>query len=272
MHHLERRGHHLDGVHPRRTGYLHDQQHHGQGLADVLERGRQGVDEAHVHERRERAGRHERHRAHALHAHDQVARAHDEGLHRAQHDEQKPAAQIPLRRPEGAHAAGINLQLDDGDEHEAADPQRQVGVERRHARPVVVHGVHRPRVDLHGRGHEVGHVGGLDAPQRRQFLDGGGVVQGLQVGDGGRQAVLRGFQRAAGGSGRALRFAQRAPQGVQQPLGLFEGGFQAGHGACHLGGQLKRRRPARSTGRAGHLRRCPAAPGRWPQARPASPR
>ena len=131
---LEEAGHHLDGVHARRTRDLHDDKNDADSLADMLKRGGQRIDDVDVGERDSDAAQHEQQRVDALHANHQIAHRNDDGLERTQDHHQQPAAKVALTRRKATDALAVDLELVDGDEHIAAHPQRQIGVERSNAR------------------------------------------------------------------------------------------------------------------------------------------
>ena len=131
---LEEAGHHLDGIHARRAGDLHNDEDDANGFTDMLKGGGQRIDDVDVGERDCDAAQHKEQRIDALHANDQVAHRNDNGLERAQDHQQQPAAKVALTRRKATDALTVDLELVDGDEHIAAYPQRQIGVEGRDAR------------------------------------------------------------------------------------------------------------------------------------------
>ena len=131
---LEEAGHHLDGIHARRTRDLHDDKNDANRLADMLKRGGQRIDDVDVRKRDGDATQHEQQRVDALYANHQIAHRHDDGLERAQDHQEHPTAEVALTRRKAANALAIDLELVDGDEHVTAHPQRQIGVERSNAR------------------------------------------------------------------------------------------------------------------------------------------
>ena len=131
---LEEAGHHLDGVHARRTRDLHDDENDADSLADMLKRGGQRIDDIDVGERNGDAAQHEQQRADALHANHQIAYRNDDGLQRAQDHHEQPAAKVALARRKAANTFTVDLELVNGDEHIAAHPKRQIGVEGSDAR------------------------------------------------------------------------------------------------------------------------------------------
>ena len=131
---LEEAGHHLDGIHARRTRNLHDNQNDADCLADVLKRSGQRVNDVDVRKRDGNAAQHEQQRVNALYANDQITHRNDDGLQRAQDHHQQPATKVALTRGKAADAFAVDLELVDGDEHITAHPQRQIGVERSNAR------------------------------------------------------------------------------------------------------------------------------------------
>ena len=100
----------------------------------MLKRGGQRIDDVDVGERNSDAAQYKEQRIDALNANDQVAHRNDNGLERAQDHQQQPAAKVALTRRKAANALTIDLEFVDGNEHVAAHPQRQVGVEGRDAR------------------------------------------------------------------------------------------------------------------------------------------
>ena len=131
---LEEAGHHLDGIHARRTGDLHNDEDDADCLADMLKGGGQRIDDVDVSERNSDAAQHKEQRIDALNANDQVAHRNDNGLERTQDHHQQPAAKVALTRRKATDALAVDLELVDSDEHIAAYPQRQIGVEGRDAR------------------------------------------------------------------------------------------------------------------------------------------
>ena len=121
---LEEAGHHLDGIHARRAGDLHNDEDDTNGFTDMLKRGGQRIDDVDVGERDCNAAQHEQQRANALHANDQISHRNDDGLQCAQDHQEQPAAKVALARRKAANALTVDLELVDGDEHIAAHPKR----------------------------------------------------------------------------------------------------------------------------------------------------
>ena len=88
---LEEARHHLDGVGAGRTGNLQDDEQDAEGLADVLEGDREGVDDVDVDERLHDTGEDEATGVEALDAEDEVAYAADECLEDAEQHEPRAA-------------------------------------------------------------------------------------------------------------------------------------------------------------------------------------
>ena len=131
---LEEAGHHLDGVHARRTRDLHDDENDADSLADMLKRGGQRIDDIDVGERDGDAAQHEQQRVDALYANNQITHRNDDGLQCAQDHHEQPAAKVALARRKAANTFTVDLELVNGDEHIAAHPKRQIGVEGSDAR------------------------------------------------------------------------------------------------------------------------------------------
>ena len=225
---LEEAGHHLDGIHARRAGDLHNDEDDADGLTDMLKGSRQRIDDVDVGERDGDAAQHKEQRIDALHANDQVAHRNDDGLERTQNHQQQPAAKVALARRKAANALTIDLEFVDGDEHVAAHPQRQVGVEGRDARAKALDRIDRLRRQLYRGCHEIGHVIDVDVHQVGQLSH---RLRGLQRRDvvgGGRELVLN-----LGKGGVGLR---------QRGLCLLERGIelrQRAARACNRGGQAR---------------------------------
>ena len=208
MQRLEEARHHLNGVHARGTRDLHDHEDDADGLADVLERDRQGVNDVHVHERGEHAGEHEQRRMLALDTEDEVARAHDDRLDKAEQDHEHPTTEVTLVRREATQALVIDLELEDGDEHEAANPQREIGVEGRYAGTVIGNRVDRLRAQRHGSGHEIRHV-------LRIHVEIGRCLGAAEGGEVGRDASERRLQIGQGLIGAGKRLTGLVEHGVE---------------------------------------------------------
>ena len=119
------------------------------------ERSGERVDDVHVYERFEQSCEDEQHRVRALDAECDIAYGGDDRLHEADCHEQ-PTPEIALRRRVVADAlVAVHFELVDGHEHETADPQRKVGVERRDGGPVVVGRIYDDFAQMHGVAHEV---------------------------------------------------------------------------------------------------------------------
>ena len=131
---LEETGHHLDGIHARRARNLHDDEDDANCFTDMLKGGGQRIDDVDVRKRDGDTAQHKEQRIDALNANDQVAHRNDNGLERAQNHQQQPAAKVALTRRKATDALAVDLELVYGDEHIAAYPQRQIGVEGRDAR------------------------------------------------------------------------------------------------------------------------------------------
>ena len=131
---LEEAGHHLDGIHARRAGDLHNDEDDANGFTDMLKRGGQRIDDVDVSERDSDAAQYKEQRIDALNANDQVAHRNDNGLERAQDHHEQPAAKVALARRKAANTFTVDLELVNGDEHIAAHPKRQIGVEGSDAR------------------------------------------------------------------------------------------------------------------------------------------
>ena len=168
MNELEEVGHHLDGIHARRTRYLHDQQEDAQRLADVAKRLHQRVDEIHIRERAHRAGQHEQHRVAAIDAQQDVDAANRLRLQKRQNDEQQPAPEVAL--PRRCLREAHDLDLHKRHQNEASYPQGQVGVERGNRRTVVRNGIELGGGHLHGCRDERTRVFDVDAKELREFF------------------------------------------------------------------------------------------------------
>ena len=231
---LEEVGLELDGVGARGARDLQDHEKHAECLADVLERHRDGVDERHVHERAHHARAHEGGRGRALDAEEQVSQAADERLHLAEQHHEQPSAEEPLPGLEGADALAVDLELVDGHEHEAAHPERQVGVEGRHARAVVGHREDAVALHLHRRAQKRARLVRVEPEdllhgvERLQALDAGHVV-------GERPHVVGRLveqARGLGESGGAL--GQDVVELGERRVGLAKHRRERAHGAHEL--------------------------------------
>ena len=131
---LEETGHHLDGIHARRARNLHDDEDDANCFTDMLKGGGQRIDDVDVRKRDGDTAQHKEQRIDALNANDQVAHRNDNGLERAQNHQQQPAAKVALTRRKATDALAVDLEFVDSDEHIAAYPQRQIGVEGSNAR------------------------------------------------------------------------------------------------------------------------------------------
>ena len=169
---LEEARHHLDGVGAGRAGNLQNDEKDAERLADVLEGDGEGIDDVDVDERLDNAGEDEGLGVEALDAHGEVADAADDRLEGAEQYEEHPAAEVALPRLELSDALVVDLNLVDGHEHEAPDPEGEVGVEGRHARAVVGYGVDGLVVELDWRRHERGDAVRVDAEEARDLLHG----------------------------------------------------------------------------------------------------
>ena len=178
---LEEPGHHLDGVHARGAGDLHDDQDDADGLADMLERHRERIDDVDVDEGDAHAAQHEEKRMQALHADHEVADRDDDRLEGTEQDHEQPAAEVGLAGGEVTDALAVDLELVDGDEHVAADPEGQVGVEGRDAGAEARDRVDGLRLELDGRGHEIGHVLDVDAHEIGELAERLGRLQRRDV-------------------------------------------------------------------------------------------
>ena len=138
----------------------------------MLERVGKRVHDVHVHEHGHHAGQHEQRGVIALDAQDEVAHGDDEPLHQAERHEQQPAPQVGLGDGEGRQALRIHPDAHDGHEDEAGHPEGQVGVEGRHARPVVAHRVDVDGLEADGRGHEAADVLGVEPQELGELVDG----------------------------------------------------------------------------------------------------
>ena len=187
---LEEAGHHLDGIHARRTRNLHDDENDADCLADVLKRSGQRIDDIDVGERDGDAAQHEQQRVDALHANHQIAYRNDGGLERAQDHQEHPTAEVALARRKAANALAIDLELVDGDEYVTAHPKRQIGVEGSDARAKALDRIDRLGRQLNRRCHEICHVIDIDAHQIRQLAHGLGGLQRRDVVGSGRKFVL----------------------------------------------------------------------------------
>ena len=196
---LEEARRHLDGIQPRRAGYLREHEHDADALADVLQRDRQRVDDAEVGERGHGRGEEQRRRVDGLHADEQHARAADHRLQHGQRRQEREAAQVALRDGEVADALAVHLLFHDDEQHEGADPEREVHEQRRHGRAVGVQ-----RVELLGDQASVGDpmksaiFGRVEAVLAERLHEGVGLAQGHDVGMHGVQALLQALQEAVG--------------------------------------------------------------------------
>ena len=180
---------HLDRVEARGAGDLQHDKKDAERLADVLEGDRERVDEEDVHEALDHAGKDERGGRDALDAERDVAHAADDCLDLAEQVEQQPAAKEALPGLEVADAFAVDLELVDGHEHEAADPQGEVRVEGRHAAAVVLDGVDGHGDELGGRAEEVADVLGVEVEDVLDAVEVLGGLDGCDVGRDGRDLV-----------------------------------------------------------------------------------
>ena len=207
---LEEAGHHLDGIHARRTRNLHDDENDADCLADVLKRSGQRIDDIDVGERDGDAAQHEQQRVDALHANHQIAYRNDGGLERAQDHQEHPTAEVALARRKAANALAIDLELVDGDEYVTAHPKRQIGVEGSDARAKALDRIDRLGRQLDRRGHEICHVIDIDAHKVGELAH---RLRGLQRRDVigcGRKLVLDLGKRGIGLGQRGLGLAERS--------------------------------------------------------------
>ena len=123
---LEHGAGHLDGERTARTADLHDQQHDGEGLADISKRYRKRVDDIGEHETRDPARQHKLQRVVALNTKEQnVARTHECCLQQSQTAKEQVATQVDLVQAHGDELVDkliINRDLHHGRQYDRADP------------------------------------------------------------------------------------------------------------------------------------------------------
>ena len=206
---LEEAGHHLDGIHARRARDLHNDEDDADSFTDMLKGSGQRIDDVDVGERDGDAAQHKEQRIDALNANDQITHGNDDGLEGTQNHQQQPAAKVALARRKGTDALAVDLELVNGDEHVAAHPKRQVGIEGGNARTKALDRVNRLGGQLDRRCHKVGNVIDVDAHQLRQIAHGLRGLQRRDVVSGGCKLVLdlgkRGIGLGQGGLGLAER-------------------------------------------------------------------
>ena len=154
MQETEKRRQHLNRVQAGRAGNLHDHDDDAQALTDVLEARRKHVDDRHVDHRNNDRRPHESRARDGLHANDQVTDRHDKRLDDAEEGEQHPPAHVLGGRGGGAYPLLVDIELEEKNEGERADPQRQVRKQGCHRRPVGGDREHRLRLDRGRRRHE----------------------------------------------------------------------------------------------------------------------
>ena len=147
---------HLDRVQAGGAGNLHDHDDDAQPLADVLEARREHVDDRDVDQRDDHRRPHERWARHGLHADHENTDRHDKRLDDAEECQQHPPAHVLSSRGSRADLLFVNIELDEKNEGERADPQRQVCKQGCHSRPVGGDREHRLRLDRGRRRHEGG--------------------------------------------------------------------------------------------------------------------
>ena len=167
---LEHGAGHLDGERTARTADLHDQQHDGEGLADISKRYRKRVDDIGEHEARDPAGKHKLQGVVALDAKEQnIARAHERCLQQGQTAKEQITAQVDLVQAHGDELVDelvVHRDLHHGRQNNRAHPQRQNRIERRHGRAIVADRIDRLAIERNRAGKRRGEALGVAADHR----------------------------------------------------------------------------------------------------------
>ena len=166
-----------------------------------------------------------------------VTQAHQRALAKREQGKQQVAAQIDLVQTIGSQLceqALVNRDLHHGGEHDAADPQREDGVERRHGAAVVLDGIDRLALHAHRGRQRLGQALGILADDGANGVEvvlrhsrGEPVLELLQV--------VAGLNELVGGAGE---------QGVQAGKVVGERVRRAGErgdGAVQAGGDVAAR-------------------------------
>ena len=156
----------------------------------MLKRGGQRIDNVDVRKRDGDAAQHKEQWIDALHANDQVAHRHDDGLERTQDYQQQPTAKVALACGKGADAFAIDFELVDSDEHVAAHPKRQIGIERSDTRAKALDRIDCLGRQLNRRRHEICHVIDVDIHQVGQLAHGLGRLKRRDIVGSGCKLVL----------------------------------------------------------------------------------
>ena len=106
----------------------------------MLEGDRQGIDQVDIDKRAPKSRTDKGKRVFALCLEQEnITQTDDERLYQPDHNEKHPSAKICLCRREIAHALiPVHLQLKNRDQYNAADPDRQIRVKRRHCGAVIL--------------------------------------------------------------------------------------------------------------------------------------
>ena len=160
---LEKARRHFDRIQTRGAWDLDEHQDHADRLADVLKRGSKRVLDSKVCQRADRRGQEECRHVDRLHPYDQASRTAHDRLQNHHDRQQHLAAQETLTDRKVGDALVVHLVAHDHQQHEHADPQREIDEQRRHSRAIRIKGIEVLGLHLGGRLHELGDLGCIDA-------------------------------------------------------------------------------------------------------------
>ena len=149
----ERRGH-LNRIEARGAGDLGEHEDDADALADMLQRDGEGVDDGEVGKRRQRRGEDERRRRDGLHAEREHPDTADDRLHHGDGRKEQIPTPVALGQRQAGDALAVRLLAHDDEQHEGADPEREVHEQRCHGAAVGVQRIELLGDHLGGRRHE----------------------------------------------------------------------------------------------------------------------
>ena len=193
------------------------------------ERHGERVNDVHVDERGENAGEDEQERMLALDAQREIADRGDDRLQESDRDEQQPTAHIALAwRVHADLLIAVHFKLVDRDEHESADPQRKIRVERRDRGTIVFDRVEDLFVQMHRLAHERADLARVKSERLGKLLEHRRTAQRGHIGARGVELFGEIGELCLRASNGGVRLGHGARQLVEQPVALFQRALQRG--------------------------------------------
>ena len=215
--------HHLNGIQARGGWNLHEHQNDAKAFTYVLEQNRERVNDAQVC-KRSHGGR-KIHCADILRMNSQKnqTRAANGRLQYREEREHNKAAHVALRHREILYAFGVYFLPHDDQQHERANPKRQVNEQRRHGKAVDVHFIELFGHNRCRRAHEIRNSIGIKRAifhkrrngirtrqaQKAHFQRSQITRERLKQTIGLAQCIMRGIKRAIKGIQNGFRLVNK---------------------------------------------------------------